>query len=163
MELGLKDKVALVTGTGSRIGMGRTIALTLAKEGCHIVSADIDGDGAKQTADEVKALGRRAMTFQGDLTRLELRDSIIERMLAEWKRIDILVNNAGTTARASSADFALGLTNRTPMPGLDSTLVYDSRDVKLRVDRIVEPGGVEAARDPGSVVVLHCFPGTECC
>jgi len=48
MELGLKDKVVLVTGTGSQIGMGRNIALTLAQEGCHIVSADVDLPGAKK-------------------------------------------------------------------------------------------------------------------
>ena len=47
MDLKLKDKVAIVTGTGSQIGFGRGIALTLAKEGCHIVSVDMDLEGGE--------------------------------------------------------------------------------------------------------------------
>ena len=61
MELGIKGKVALVTGTGSQKGMGKAIALTLAKEGCDIVSADMDFEGAQKTAAEVKALGKKAV------------------------------------------------------------------------------------------------------
>jgi NAD(P)-dependent dehydrogenase (short-subunit alcohol dehydrogenase family) len=48
MDLKLKDKVAIVTGTGSQIGFGKGIALTLAREGCHIVSVDLDLEGAKK-------------------------------------------------------------------------------------------------------------------
>jgi len=50
MDLGLKGKVALVTGAGSQIGFGRVIALTLAQEGCDIIVADINLKEAKQTA-----------------------------------------------------------------------------------------------------------------
>ena len=50
MDYGLKGKIALVTGTGSQKGMGKAICLTLAKEGCDIISADIDIEGAKLTA-----------------------------------------------------------------------------------------------------------------
>jgi NAD(P)-dependent dehydrogenase (short-subunit alcohol dehydrogenase family) len=48
MDLKLKDKVAIVTGTGSQIGFGKGIALTLAREGCHIVSVDLELEGAKK-------------------------------------------------------------------------------------------------------------------
>jgi NAD(P)-dependent dehydrogenase (short-subunit alcohol dehydrogenase family) len=48
MDLKLKDRVAIVTGTGSHIGFGKGIALTLAKEGCNIVSVDLDLEGAKK-------------------------------------------------------------------------------------------------------------------
>jgi len=100
MELGLKDKVALVTGTASRIGMGRTIALTLAKEGCDVVSADLDGDGARQTADEVKALGRRAISVKTDVSNQAEVNAMVKAALAELGRIDILVNTAGGTQGA---------------------------------------------------------------
>ena len=64
MDLGLKDKVALVTGAGSQVGFGKVICLTLAKEGCHIVASDIDFEGAKKTAAEVEALGRKALAIK---------------------------------------------------------------------------------------------------
>ena len=46
MNLGLEDKVAMVTGAGSQTGFGKGIALTLAKEGCDIIIIDKDGDGS---------------------------------------------------------------------------------------------------------------------
>ena len=57
MDYGLKGKVALITGTASQAGIGKAICLTLAKEGCDIVSVSRDLEGAKQTAAAVKALG----------------------------------------------------------------------------------------------------------
>jgi NAD(P)-dependent dehydrogenase (short-subunit alcohol dehydrogenase family) len=48
MELGLKGKVALVTGAGSQIGFGKGITLTLAREGCDIIVNDVDIEGAKK-------------------------------------------------------------------------------------------------------------------
>lgn len=100
MELGLKDKVALVTGTGSQIGMGRTIALTLAKEGCHIVSADVDLPGAKKTAEEIINLGRKAFAAAVDVSQQTQVNDLVKRALAELGRIDILVNTAGGTSGA---------------------------------------------------------------
>ena len=55
MDLGLKDKVAVVTGTGSEIGFGKAIALTLAQEGCHVAGFDINIEGAVKTAADVRA------------------------------------------------------------------------------------------------------------
>jgi 3-oxoacyl-[acyl-carrier protein] reductase len=95
MDLKLTDKVAIVTGTGSQIGFGRGIALMLAKEGCHIVSVDMDLTGAQQTADDVKKLGRKALAFKADITNRQEIDVIVKEMLAEFGKIDILVNCAG--------------------------------------------------------------------
>ncbi len=60
MDLKLNGKVALVTGAGSQTGYGRKIAVVLAREGCLVVAADINLDGAKQTAAEIQALGCQA-------------------------------------------------------------------------------------------------------
>jgi NAD(P)-dependent dehydrogenase (short-subunit alcohol dehydrogenase family) len=95
MDLKLQDRVAIVTGTGSQIGFGKGIALTLAKEGCHIVSVDVDLDGAKKTAAEVQALGRKALAFKVDITKRAEIDAAVQKILAEFGRIDILVNCAG--------------------------------------------------------------------
>ena len=100
MELGLKDKVALVTGTGSQIGMGKAIALTLAEEGCDIVSADMDIEGAQKTANEVKATGRKTIALKVDVSNQSEVNDMVKAALAEFGKIDILVNTAGGTAGA---------------------------------------------------------------
>jgi NAD(P)-dependent dehydrogenase (short-subunit alcohol dehydrogenase family) len=98
VDLQLKGKVALVTGTGSQIGYGRAIALTLAREGCDIVAADIDIGGAKQTAADVEASGCRAIALKADVTSRAEVDSMVKEALAVFGRIDILVNNAGASS-----------------------------------------------------------------
>jgi len=95
MDYELKGKVALVTGTGSQVGMGKAICLTLAKEGCDIVSTDINLEGAKQTADAVKALGCKCIALQVDVTKGADVDAMVKAALKEFGKIDILVNNAG--------------------------------------------------------------------
>jgi len=95
MDLKLTDKVALITGTGSQIGFGKGIALTLAREGCHIISVDIDLEGAQKTAAEVRALGRKAMAIKADITKKAEVDKAVKEALSEFGKIDILVNNAG--------------------------------------------------------------------
>ena len=57
MDLGLLDKVALVTGSGSQLGFGKATAVTLAREGCRVVVADTHLAGAQKTASEIKTLG----------------------------------------------------------------------------------------------------------
>jgi NAD(P)-dependent dehydrogenase (short-subunit alcohol dehydrogenase family) len=95
MELGLKGKVALVTGAGSQIGFGKAIALQLAKEGCDVIINDIDLDGAKQTVAEVEKLGRKSMAIKADVTSGAEWDTMVKTALEKFGRIDILVNNAG--------------------------------------------------------------------
>jgi NAD(P)-dependent dehydrogenase (short-subunit alcohol dehydrogenase family) len=98
MDLGFKDKIALVTGAGSQVGMGKTISLTLAKEGCDIIATDIDLEGAQKTADEVKALGRKAIALKADITNRDEVGEMVKKGLAEFGKIDILINAAGLTA-----------------------------------------------------------------
>jgi NAD(P)-dependent dehydrogenase (short-subunit alcohol dehydrogenase family) len=95
LDYGLTDKVALVTGTASQIGIGKAVALTLAKEGCDIISTDIDLDGAKQTADEVKALKRKAIAIKADVANKAEVHEVVNTALKEFGKIDILVNCAG--------------------------------------------------------------------
>ena len=98
MDYGLKDKVALVTGTASQTGMGHKVCLTLAKEGCDIASADLDLEGARKTADEVKALGRKAAAFKVDVTNGDEAAAVVKAVLSQFGKIDILVNTAGGIA-----------------------------------------------------------------
>jgi 3-oxoacyl-[acyl-carrier protein] reductase len=97
MDLGLKGKIAVVTGSGSQIGFGKGIALALAKEGCDIVAADIDLEGAKKTAAEVEALGRKALAVKVDISDFDQVDKMAKAALDKFGKVDILVNNAGTS------------------------------------------------------------------
>jgi 3-oxoacyl-[acyl-carrier protein] reductase len=95
MDLGLKDKVALVTGAGSPIGFGKTIALTLSAEGCNIIVNDVNLKDAEQTAAEISALGRKSMSIKADVSNKAEVDDMVKKALDKFGRIDILVNNAG--------------------------------------------------------------------
>ena len=100
MELG--GQVAIVTGAGR--GIGRATALELARMGADVVVAELDQEGAKRTAGEVGALGRRALVVPTDVTRRADLSAMVDRTRAELSRIDILVNNAGIYRAAASLD-----------------------------------------------------------
>jgi NAD(P)-dependent dehydrogenase (short-subunit alcohol dehydrogenase family) len=95
MDLGLKDKVAIVTGAGSQKGFGKGMVMALAREGCHVVVCDMDLEGAKQTAEDVKKAGRKAIALKVDITKPEEVKAAVAAALKEMGKIDILINNAG--------------------------------------------------------------------
>jgi len=98
VDLQLKDRVAIVTGAGSQIGYGKAIAITLAEEGCDVITADIDLAGAQQTAAAVEALGRRAIAVKVDVTVQTEINAMVEKAIQKFGKIDILVNNAGASS-----------------------------------------------------------------
>lgn len=91
------DKTAVVTGAGGDIG--RSIALALAREGANIVVADIQSDRAQSVADEIRALGVRALAVECDIARLDSVQALAQSVMGEFGRIDLLCNNAGVTWR----------------------------------------------------------------
>jgi meso-butanediol dehydrogenase/(S,S)-butanediol dehydrogenase/diacetyl reductase len=89
----LDNRTAIVTG--SRRGIGRTIALALAKEGANVVVSDINQEDCEKVVNEIKGLGGKGMALKCDVTsRAEVEDMVI-RTVAEFGKLDILVNNAG--------------------------------------------------------------------
>ena len=98
MDLKLQDKIALVTGSGSPIGYGRAIALTLAEEGCDVVCADLNLDWAQETAKMVEDLGRRALAVKANVADRAEVDAMVTAAVERFGRIDILVNNAGVSS-----------------------------------------------------------------
>ena len=98
MDLKLQDKIALVTGSGSPIGYGRAIALTLAEEGCDVVCADLNLDWAQETATMVEDLGRRALGVKANVADRAEVDAMVKAAVERFGRIDILVNNAGVSS-----------------------------------------------------------------
>ena len=92
MDLGLKDKVAIVTGGGS--GIGRIIAHTLADEGANVVIADLNEAGAKKVAQEVKDRNVDSLAVKTDVSKLEETDKLVASVVNRFGRIDVLVHGA---------------------------------------------------------------------
>jgi NAD(P)-dependent dehydrogenase (short-subunit alcohol dehydrogenase family) len=103
MEIDLTGKVAMVTGSGR--GIGKAIALALARSGADIVLNDIDKDTLTNASVEVANLGRRAIGFQADVVRKKEVDELAGRALDFLGKIDILVNNAGVVIRKPMEDY----------------------------------------------------------
>jgi 2-hydroxycyclohexanecarboxyl-CoA dehydrogenase len=91
--LKLRGKVALVTGAGR--GIGRAIALALAREGCQVGIADIMPESAVAAAAEVDALEVKGLALRVDLTSRAEVERMVGEALAQFGQIDVLVNNAG--------------------------------------------------------------------
>ena len=132
---GLEGKVAVVTGAGRMRSIGRPIAMELARAGCDIVltgtgrSPDRYPDDEKaagwrdieSVAEEVRALGRRAITAVSDVADLAAVEALAARTMDELGRVDIVVNNAG----ASKGE------DRKPVIDLDPALWHTVINVNL--------------------------------
>ncbi|MEI9478685.1 MAG: SDR family NAD(P)-dependent oxidoreductase, partial [Deltaproteobacteria bacterium] len=89
----MKEKKAIVTGAGQ--GIGRGIALKMAREGADIVVAEMNPDTGAQTTREIADLGRKALFINVDVANLQHVQGLVEQVLNAWGRVDVLVNNAG--------------------------------------------------------------------
>jgi len=91
--MGISGKVAVVTG--ARRGIGRAIALRLARDGADIVINDLVDDGLSTLAQEISSLGRRAVPVLGDVSKESDVNALMAKTLEELGKIDIMVANAG--------------------------------------------------------------------
>ena len=101
----VKGKVALVTG--GRRGLGKAIAVRLAKEGAKVVITDRKDDGAQAVLDEIKAAGSEGIFVLHDVSSEEDWDNAIAATLKKFGKLDILVNNAGVGAGKNIEEITL--------------------------------------------------------
>ena len=93
-----KDKVAVITGAAS--GIGRSVALALARLGTDIVVADIDDVQLGEVRQEIESMGRRALAVHCDVLKDADIDNLADKTFTKMGRVDILINNAGVGLRS---------------------------------------------------------------
>jgi 3-oxoacyl-[acyl-carrier protein] reductase len=101
------DRVVIVTGSGSPKGIGRTIALTFAKQGAAVVVADMNLEGVKDTVNAITEAGGEALGVELNVTSKESVDAMVSKTLETFGRIDVLVNNAGISQKVTVEDMTL--------------------------------------------------------
>jgi len=144
MDLGLTDKVAIVTG-GSR-GIGRAIALALAAEGCHVAICARGGDQLRETAAEIGALGVSPLAVVADATNAEDIERLVGLTVEAMGRVDVLVNNVGG-GQAGDDDAAW-------LGGIDLNLFAAVRASRAVVPHMKAAGG-------GSIIHITSIYGRE--
>ena len=107
----LDGSVALVTGANR--GLGKGLALELAVAGADVVLVDLMDDNLDKIAEQIKLLGRRAMTHQADITVETMVCSMVQEVVAELGRIDILINCAGVAHRVPALETTLDVWQET--------------------------------------------------
>ncbi|OWL90399.1 acetoin dehydrogenase [Halopseudomonas aestusnigri] len=89
----IKDCVAVLTGAGS--GIGRALAVALARSGCHLALVDLNPDSLAETATQARALGARVSEHPTDVSDRSAVAALPSAVVAEHGSVDLLINNAG--------------------------------------------------------------------
>lgn len=139
----LQGKVALVTGAGR--GIGKAIAVSLAKSGCRLILA---ARTREQLDDVAKTIGNEAVVIQTDLTRDDELDRLVEQSSKTWGSVDILINNAGWGKRAPVI--------RANVEDWDQTLRLNLRAPMILAQKLV-PGMI--AKGEGAVINIGSVSG----
>jgi NAD(P)-dependent dehydrogenase (short-subunit alcohol dehydrogenase family) len=138
-QLDLEGKVAVVVGGSS--GIGKTLALGLAKGGADVVASARRLDLVKELADEIEALGRRSLRVTCDVADRESLDELLKACLDAFGKVDILVNAAGITKRAPTLDYSEADWNRIMETNLTGALracqVFGRHMIERRYGRII--------------------------
>src|SRR5215218_9245630 len=151
MDLGLSDKVAVVTGSSR--GLGLASARALVAEGCRVCLCARGGEQLAEAALEVEAAAKRPgmiATVQADVSTLAGIELVIHRAVESFGGLDILVNNVG---RATGTDI-LGTTDAEWQAAFDETLFPAVRASRLAVPLMKQRGG-------GSIVMIASIWGRE--
>jgi 3-oxoacyl-[acyl-carrier protein] reductase len=93
--MNLNGTIALVTGAAQ--GIGRDIALGLAKDGADVAICDVNLESAQKTAGDIEAMGRRSLALKANVAASADVTAMIDQVVEKFGRIDVLVNNAGIT------------------------------------------------------------------
>ncbi|MGA9479562.1 MAG: SDR family NAD(P)-dependent oxidoreductase [Desulfobacterales bacterium] len=149
----LSNKRAIVTGAASVRGIGRAIALALAHQGADVAVCDIDLQGVKNLASEIRKTDREALAYQVDVTRAAEIARMVDDLYKRWNRVDILVNNAGITQRSKVIDMSETDWDRVLDVNLKGTFLFTKAllpaMISQKYGRIINMGSVSGKRGGG--------------
>ena len=145
----LTDKVALVTG--STKGIGKAIAMQMAKAGAKVVISSRKADACEAVAEEVKAAGGEAISLPCNITHLDQMEALVEGALSKWGRIDSLVCNAAVNPY-------YGPFIDTPDDAFDKMMQVNVRS-NMQLSKLVLPQMVE--RRDGSIIIISSIAGLK--
>jgi len=151
MDLGLRDKIAIITGSSR--GLGFASARALAAEGCRVTICGRTAEtlqAARRSLVEVAGNGDRVLAVQADVGQVDGVDSVISRTLERFGGVDILVNNVGSAGGGGLAE----TTDAQWQDALDQTLFP-----AIRASRAVTPH--MRARGGGAIVIIASIFGRE--
>ncbi len=151
----LAGKVAVVTGAGQ--GIGRAIALRLAREGADIVVAEINADTAKAVAAEIEGMGRRSLACAVDISSVASVRRMVDGAGAYFEHIDILINNAGVVQTKPMMDLTEADWDRVMNVNLRGTF-FCLQVVAQQMIRQV-PEELPASQEPVDIVKLGALDG----
>ena len=130
----LQNKIALVTGASK--GVGKGIALELARQGCDVaVNFNSDRAGAEATVAEIAAIGRKAIAVRGDVGYSDQVDRMFAETVAAFGQLDILVNNAGVQTWKALLDLEEEEWDRVIRTNLKGCFLCTQRAARLMKDR----------------------------
>jgi 3-oxoacyl-[acyl-carrier protein] reductase len=135
MDLGLKGKVAIVTG-GTQ-GIGRASALRLSAEGARVAIVARDAGRLERTLGELQGAGGEALAVQADVSRAADCERVVAEVLGRFAGVDILVNNAGTSA---TGEFE-AVSDATWQADFDLKLFAAIRLARLAIPHMKRAGG----------------------
>jgi NAD(P)-dependent dehydrogenase (short-subunit alcohol dehydrogenase family) len=151
MELGLKGKVAAVTG-GSE-GIGRATALRFAQEGASVAICARQADRLEQAAEEMRKTGAEVLTVPADMSQAADVERFIATVIKRFGRLDVLVNNAGASARGKF----LEVDDATWSADLELKVFGAIRCSRLAIPHMKKQGGgriinitISSAKQPGA-------------
>lgn len=162
----LQGKVALVTGAARYRGIGRAIALRLARDGADIVVSgrprapddfpahekDMGWRGVESLAAEIRETGRKSLALDCDVTQRSQVVEMVDRVKDEFGRLDIIVNNAGVPSNAGAS----------PILDTDEETWYETMDVNVNGVFLVTKYGGRFMRDcgnGGAIVMIASLAG----
>jgi len=155
----LEGKVAIVTGAGSSgegVGNGKAASILFAREGAKVLLVDFQEDRARETLQMIQEEGGVASTIQGDMTKLEDCERMVQAAMERYGRVDILDNNVGISQRGTVVEVSEEDWDRVMTVNLKTIMLAS----KAAIPHIIASGGGGAIINIASIAGLRAHTST---